>query len=486
MFEVTDKVSTSNHETLQPALDTHNDNQTIMRPPHLLRKSISFLRDYFDLDNNGSNFKKEMIAGLTMFLAAMYIIVVNPAVLSAAGMPFNASLTATVLVSAFSCIMMGLYSNNPILVAPGMSLNVLLVSAIVKVEGVNYATALGCVFYSGVIYLLLMLIDRRKRLISGIPRMLRYGLAGGIGFFIALLGLRSSGFLVGLPEGGFALGSINVKTLTFLAGFAVTSALVVRKVEGAFIWGILLTSLFALPIGRWWGMPGVEAASSQVIVWKGLLAWPDFSLLFYLDFIGAAKLIHWPLISVLLFTCFFDSFSTCVGISEAGDLIDETGGPRDLRKSLTADAAAVVLSGIFGTSPATAYIESATGVRSGGRTGFSSVVAGLLFLPFLFFSPLLSLIPPFATAPVLILAGVFMLKPLIYVRWERFDDAIPFFIAMIMMPLTESITQGIIWGILSWTIIKAAYGRFNQIPWVLLVLDVMALLLLFEITGAKY
>jgi AGZA family xanthine/uracil permease-like MFS transporter len=421
-----------------------------------------------------------------MFLAAMYIIVVNPAILSSAGMPFNASLTATVMVSAFSCIMMGLYSNNPILVAPGMSLNVLIASTIVKVEGVNYATALGCVFYSGLIFFLLMVIDRRKRLVSGVPRMLRYGLAGGIGLFIALMGLRSSGFIVGNPGGGFALGTMNAVTLTFLAGFAVTSALVVRKVEGAFIWGVLLTSLFAWPIGRWWSITGAEVASAQVVVFNGIWAWPDFSLLFDLDLTGAAHIMHWPLITVLVFTCFFDSFSTCVGISEAGDLIDEFGDPRNLKKSLTVNAVAVALSGVLGTSPATAYIESSTGVRAGGRTGLCSVVAGLLFLPFLFLSPLLSLVPPIATAPVLILAGVFMLKPLIYVRWERFDDAIPFFIAMIMMPLTESITQGIIWGILSWTIIKAAYGRFEQISWVLVFLDIMSLLLLFELAKIKH
>jgi len=316
--------------------------------------------------------------------------------------------------------------------------------------------------------------------------MLRYGLAGGIGLFIALIGLRSSGFIVGNPGGGFALGTMNAVTLTFLAGFAVTSALVVRKVEGAFIWGVLLTSLFAWPIGRWWSITGTEIASAQVVVFNGIWAWPDFSLLFDLDLIGAAHIMHWPLITVLVFTCFFDSFSTCVGISEAGDLIDEFGDPRNLKKSLTVNAVAVALSGVFGTSPATAYIESSTGVRAGGRTGLCSVVAGLLFLPFLFLSPLLSLVPPIATAPVLILAGVFMLKPLIYVRWERFDDAIPFFIAMIMMPLTESITQGIIWGILSWTIIKAAYGRFEQISWVLIFLDIMSLLLLFELAKIKH
>lgn len=431
------------------------------------------MTDYFDMRNSGTDTRTEVVAGITTFLSAMYIIVVNPAILAEAGIPPAASLTATILVSALSSILMGVYAGTPLVIAPGMSLNHMFVTVVVRSEGVGYETALGCVFYSGVIFLLLILFDRRRLLINGVPRMLRYGFAGGIGLFIALIGMKSSGFIVGRPEGGMALGELRPAVLTFVACFVVTAGFVIRKVKGAFIWGVLLSTLMALPLGRWWG-------DAPVVAWRGLWEAPDFSLLFRLDLAGAASLMHLPIIVVLVFSSFFDSYSTCVGVSEAGDLVDEQGEPAAVRESLACNAVAVALAGIVGTSSATAYIESSTGVRAGGRTGLTAVVAGLLFLPFLFLSPLVFLIPPLATAPILIMAGVFMLKPLIYVRWERFDEAIPFFVAMILMPLTQSITQGAIWGLLSWTVIKGVSGRFSQISWVVIILDLMAVFLLLK------
>ena len=434
--------------------------------------------DFFELRNHGTGAGREILAGATTFAASMYIILVNPAILQSTGMPFNASLTATVLVSAFSSIMMGLYTNNPLLVAPGMSLNHLLALAVAQSPDVDYSTALGCVFYAGVIYCLLLLVDRNRRLISGVPRMLRFGFAGGIGLFIALLGLKSGGFIVASEAWGLRLGPFTTQSLTFLAGLAITSILVARKVDGAFLWGIALTTILCWPIGRLW-LDG--ANPSPMVIWQGLVQWPDFSLLGRLDLPGAARIPHWPLIFMFVFSCMFDSLATCVGVSEAGDLVDHRGDARNLYGSLKTSALAVALAGLAGTSPATPFIESSTGVRTGGRTGLTAVVAGLLFLPFLFLSPLLSLVPPLATAPVLVLAGVFMLKPLIYVRWERFDDAIPFFMAMITMPLTHSITQGFIWGCLSYTLLKAACGKYRQIPPALIVLDLVALILLFNL-----
>ena len=435
--------------------------------------------DYFDMRNSGTDVRTEVIAGITTFLSAMYIIAVNPAVLAEAGIPVTASLTATVLVSAISSILMGFYANTPLVVAPGLSLNYIFVTMIVRAEGVPFETALGCVFYSGLIFLLLIIFDRRRQLINGVPRMLRYGFAGGIGLFIAYIGMKSSGFLVGRPGGGMMIGDINPAVLTFLACFVVTAGLVILKVKGAFIWGVLISTLIALPIGRWWG-------NDPVVAWHGLFKAPDFSLLFQLDLVGAARMMHLPIIIVLVFTSFFDSFSTCVGVSEAGDLVDENGDPAAVEKSLTCNAVAVALSGLVGTSPAAAYIESSTGVRVGGRTGLTAIVAGILFLPFLFFSPLISLVPPLATAPILIMAGVFMLKPLIYVRWERLDEALPFFVAMIIMPLTQSITQGVIWGLLSWTIIKIVCGRYKQITWIMIVLDIMAVFLLLNMETIRH
>ena len=440
------------------------------------------MADFFDLKNNGTDVKTEVLAGLTTFLSGMYVIVVNPAVLQTAGMPYDAVLTATVLVSAFTSILMGLYTNNPILVAPGMGINQLFVYAISRSEGVPYEVALGCVFHAGLIFILLMIIDRKKRLISAIPPMLRYGLAGGIGLFIAMIGLESAGFIVSSEAGGWTHGKLNATTLTFLLGFLITAVMVVRKVRGSFVLGILATTLLAWPIGRLWGdTSAIHHGQSTVVNWHGWYAAPDFSLLLHLDVIGAARFSLWPVIFVILFTCIFDSFSTCVGVCEAGDLVDEEGDPRHLVKCLKVSAIGVMVSALMGTSPTTAYIESSTGIREGGRTGLTSVVTGLLFIPFMFLSPLLSLVPSLSTAPMLVMAGVFMLKPLIYVRWERFDDAIPFFMAMIIMPMTHSITHGIIWGCLSWTILKLACGKIRQISFTLVLIDVIALLLLFDL-----
>lgn len=439
------------------------------------------MTDLFDLANHGTDVRREVLAGATTFVSVMYIIVVNPAVLQTTGMPFAASLTATVLVSAFSSIFMGLYTNNPLVVAPGMSLNSLFALAVAKGAGVDYAIALGCVFWAGVIFLLLLTFDRKRRLIAGVPRMLRLGIAGGIGLFIAMLGLRSGGLLVLHEAWGLTTDAFSPHALTFLAGLLVTSVLVARKVPASLLWGVGITTALAWPIGRVWFL-----GTPPEVTWNGWFQAPDFSLLLSLDLVGATSLAYWPLIFVLIFSCMFDSMAAIVGVAEAGDLVDQRGQPVGLGKGLLACSGALTVAGLLGTSPTTAFIESSTGVRAGGRTGLTAVVAGLLFLPFLFISPLLSLVPPLATAPVLVLAGIFMLKPLIYVRWERFDDAVPFFITMVLMPLAHPIALGIIWGCLSWTILKAACGKYRQIPPALLVLDTLALALLFNLDRLGY
>jgi AGZA family xanthine/uracil permease-like MFS transporter len=311
--------------------------------------------------------------------------------------------------------------------------------------------------------------------------MLRFGMAGGIGLFIATLGFQSSGLIIVESPGRLMLGGLNGMTLTFLIGLTITAVLVARKIPGAFVFGVNATTLLALPIGRLW-MPG----SPPMVEWKGWLALPDFSLIGQINFVEALTPPCWPFILAILFSCFFDGFSTCAGVCEAGDLVNEKGEPRNLEQSLKADAVGIVFSGIVGVSPATPFIESSTGIRAGGRTGLTAVVAGVLFIPFLFLSPLLSLVPLLATAPMMVIAGIFMLKPLIYVRWERFDEAAPFFMAMIMMPLTGSITQGVIWGILSWIVLKLSCGKFRQVSPVLLFLGVAALFLLYYAEPLKH
>jgi AGZA family xanthine/uracil permease-like MFS transporter len=435
------------------------------------------LEKYFSLSKNNTNVKTEVLAGVTTFLAAMYIIVVNPAMLSKTGMPFSGVLTATILVSAFCTIMMGIYAKNPILVAPAMGLNAYFTFTVVMGMGVKWETALGSVFWAGIIFLIMSVFNVRTYIVKSIPKQLRYAVAAGIGLFIAFIGLVNSHFIIGDPETLVKLGKMDSITITFAVGLIITALLIVKKVKGALIIGIILTTILAIPIGRLYGDASVvNFGEPTLVTWKGIFSMPDFSLILKMDFWGSLQFAIWPVTFTVLFTDLFDSLSTFVGVAEAADLVDEDGEPRNIKQSLIVDAFATTVAGIAGTSAGTAYIESATGIEEGGRTGLTAVVSGLLFLPFLFLSPLLSIFPEIATAPALILVGVFMIKPVLKVNWFQFEDAAPAFLALILIPLTYSITQGIIWGFLSWTVIKLVLGKREQVPFMMLVIDVFAIL----------
>ncbi len=414
---------------------------------------------------------REIIGGATTFLAAMYIIVVNPTILSQAGMPFNGVLTATILVSAFSSIAMGIYARNPILVAPGMGLNAFFTYSVVLGMGIPWQTALGAVFISGIVFILLSVFNVRTWIVEAIPKQIRYGVAVGIGLFITLIGFINAKFIVANPATVLGFAGLNSLTIILIVGLLFTAVMVAKEIKGALIIGIFFTSLLAFGEGRFWG--------DEIIVhWKGLTAMPDFSFLFQMDVAGAFKLSLWPVIFAFLFTDMFDSLSTFVGVAEASGLLDEKGEPLRIKESLIVDGFATLIAGLLGSSPGTSYIESAAGIREGGRTGLTAVVAGLLFLPFMFFSPLLDMIPQIATAPALILVGVFMSKPVTKINWDKFDDAFPAFLTIILIPTTYSITQGIIWGFISWTVIKLVLGKKEDITPVLLIIDVFAVLAL--------
>ena len=430
-------------------------------------------------EKNSTNIKTEVIAGITTFLATMYIIVVNPGILSDSGMSFSGVLTATVLVCTFSSIMMGIYAKNPIVLAPGMGLNAFFTYSVVIGMGVKWETALGAVFWSGIVFILLSVFNIRTLIVKAIPKQIRYAVAAGIGLFITLIGFINAKFIIANPATILGFGDINAVTLTFITGLLVTSILVVKRLKGALMFGIIITTILAIPIGRLWGDATALFNTPMLVTWKGLFDAPDFSLLLRLDFVNSLKLAMWPVIFSFLFTDMFDSLSTFIGIAEAADLTDEQGEPRNIKQSLIVDSISTTISGLFGSSPGTSYIESAAGIKEGGRSGTTAVVAGLLFLPFMFFSPILSVIPSIATAPALVLVGVFMMKPVIKINWTQFDDAIPAFLALILIPLTYSITQGIVWGFLSWTVIKLSVGKFDEIPPMLLVIDVFAIAALF-------
>ena len=431
-------------------------------------------KSLFRLTERGTNARTEIRAGIATFLTMAYIIVVNPGILSNAGMPFDGVLFATVLVCAISSVLMGLVANLPFGVAPGMGINAFFTFSLVIGMGISWQTALGAVFISGIIFLILSIFKVREIIVRAIPATIRYAVAAGIGIFLALIGLTSVGFIVPNPATVVAFGGMNARTIIFIAGLFITGFLVIRKVKGALIYGIVATSVIALVVSLISVSRGGEAF---VQLPKGVFALPSLDVFFELDIVGALSFGMILPIFTLIFTDMFDSISTFIGVSEVGGFIDEkTGEPENVGRALLVDAFSTTISGLFGTSSGTTYIESAAGVEEGGRTGLTAVVTGLLFIPFMFLSPLLAFIPGVATAPILVLVGIFMIKPLRRVEWGDFEEAIPAFLALILIPLTYSITQGIIWGFISYTVIKLVRGKGKEIHPALYVIDAFAVL----------
>lgn len=425
--------------------------------------------------------KTEVLAGISTFLACFYIIIVNPAILAEAGMPFSAVLTATVLVSAFGSLMMGLYAKNPIVVAPGMGINAFFTYTAVKGFGLSFEEALGAVFWSSVIFLVLSAFQAREKIIQAIPVAIRHAVSAGIGLFICFIGFQNAHFIV--DNSATLVGMAQFKdpiSLTFLAGLLVTGALLIRKVSGAIILGILFTTLLAWPIGRWWGDASeVNFGISTLVNFTGFFAMPDFSLVGKADILGSLRVAYVPIIFVFTFTILFDGISTFVGLSEASGLKDPDGTPRNMRKSLMTDSFATLFAGLVGSSSGTAYIESAVGIEEGGRTGLTAITAGLLFLPFMFFSPLLSIIPSIASSIALVLVGSFMVIPLTKINWHNPQEAFPSFLTIVLIPFTYSLSVGISFGFISWTVLLLLTGKTSQINPILAVISVLSLFFLW-------
>jgi len=422
--------------------------------------------------------RTEILAGFTTFFTAMYIIVVNPAILAPAGFDYNASVTATVIVSALSSIGMGIYARNPIIVAPGMGLNAFIAYTLINNETISPEIALGAIFWSGIIFILLSVFNIRNHILMAIPESIRHATAIGIGLFISLIGFVNAGFIIK----GEPLSKIHIHdpiVISFLLFLLIASILSLKKVKGALILSIILGTLLAWPIGRWYGdASSINMGVKELVNWSGIFQSPDFGLFMNIDFFGALKWSVFPLAFGILFADMFDSIGTFAGVADACNLKDSDGSPRNMKKSLIVDGFATLISGVFGTTPGTAYIESAAGIEAGGRTGLTAIIAGLLFLPFMFLSPLLSLVPNIATAPVLIIVGVAMMKPIKSMNWKDLEYALPSFLTLILIPLTYSITQGIIWGILSYTLLKIFKGKASELPLSLYIINLFILLLL--------
>src|SRR5438552_6075461 len=412
----------------------------------------------------------DVIGGVTTFFTMAYIVVVNPAILSTpgTGMPFSGVLTATVLIASSMTLLMGLYARLPFAVAPGMGLNAFFAFTIVLHSQVPWQAALGMVFWAGVLFLVVSTTPQREHIALAIPAALRSAAAAGIGLLLTFIGLRNAGLIVGDPATLVRMGTLDSRAAFLLLGILIAVALMRRNNPLAFLAAILSVTALAWTLG--YAKPPAQIASA-----------PDFSSAFLaLDIRGALRLALLPAILAILFTDLFDSLSTFIGVASAAGLTDPDGRPINLRRGLIVDALATLTAGLAGTSPGTAYVESIAGIRMGARTGRASVVTAMCFVPCFFLAPLAAAVPGYATATVLILVGVSMFQAMATIDFSSLEDAVPAFVTVVLIPLTLSITQGILWGFLLQAMLYAVVGRAREVSvtlWLLAALSAGLLLL---------
>ncbi|MGH9319404.1 MAG: NCS2 family permease [Vicinamibacteria bacterium] len=410
----------------------------------------------------------EIIGGVTTFLAMSYIVVVNPSILATegTGMSFSGVLTATVLLCFTMTLLMGLYAKLPFGVAPGMGINAYFTFTVILGQNVPWQVALGIVFWAGVLFLITSVTPIRVWIAQAIPNGLRTSMAAGIGVFLTFIGLRNAGMVAFDPVTFVRPGTLDHRALLAIFGMAVTLWLLNRRSPFAFLAGIGAVTAIAWMTGL-------------VPVPESWLSPPDFeSVLLKLDVVGALQLSLLPAIIGILFTDLFDSISTFMGVSMSAGLLDEEGNPRNLKEGLIVDSFATLGAGLFGTSSGTAYIESAAGIEAGARTGLASVVTALCFLPCFFVAPLAGAVPAYATAPVLILVGALMFRSVAAIDFTRFEDVLPAFLTVVLIPLTFSITQGILWGFVAHVGLYLMAGRRREVKPTMYVLAIMAIGLL--------
>jgi adenine/guanine/hypoxanthine permease len=419
------------------------------------------LNRFFELEKNQTTVRQEMLGGLTTFLTMAYIIVLNPQILSQAGVPAEGVVFATCLSAAVATLVMGLYANYPIALAPGMSLNAYFTYTVCLGMHVPWPTALGAVFSSGVLFVLLTVTRVREQIVNGIPHGLKHATAGGIGMFIAFVGMRSAKLVVANSATFVSLGNFaDPGVQAACIGIVLTLVLIVRRVHGAILLGILGTTIYGVVRG--------------LAHWPtALVALPNPSAAFLkLDIRGALHMGLVEIIFIFLFVDLFDNVGTLVGVCEQGGFVVEGKIPR-VGRALLADGIGTIFGALTGTSSVTSYIESAAGVAAGARTGLSNMMVAALFLVAMFFSPVAAAIPAFATAPALILVGALMTESVAQVNWKEFTEAFPAFVTLIATPLTFSIATGLSLGVISYTVAKIAAGKHREISVLLWILTVL-------------
>ncbi|WP_245669648.1 NCS2 family permease [Desulfuribacillus alkaliarsenatis] len=410
---------------------------------------------FFKFEEHNTNFRTEVIAGLTTFLTMAYIIFVNPAILSDAGMDFGAVFVATVIAATIGSLIMGLYANYPIALAPGMGLNAYFSYTVVLGMGYSWEVALGAVFVSGVLFLILTVSKIRELIINVIPPGLKSAVAAGIGLFIAFIGLKNAEVIVGYDATLVALNPefLSGTPLLTMIGLVIISLLIIRKVPGGIFIGMLITAIIGIFMGEVVRPEGIVEAPPSLA--------PTFMAM---DIWGALELGALTIVFAFLFVDFFDSAGTLTGVAKQGNMLVDNKLPRASR-ALTADSVATMSGAALGTSTTTAYIESSAGVAAGGRTGMTAVVTGLLFLASLPFFPIIKALAlsPGVTSPVLIIVGVFMASSLKDIEWKEFSEAVPAFMTALFMPLSFSIANGIAFGFIAYPLVKVFAGKAKEV-----------------------
>ncbi|NMA92975.1 MAG: NCS2 family permease [Firmicutes bacterium] len=435
-----------------------------------LVSNSNFLEKMFKLKAHGTNVRTEIIAGITTFMTMAYIIIVNPNILEGAGMDFGAVLTATCLAAGLTTILMALYANYPFGLAPGMGLNAFFAVVVVSM-GYSWQVALTAIFVEGIIFILLSFLKVREAIMDSIPMNLKYAVSVGIGLFIAFIGFANAGIV----EAGGAilqLGDMTSPTaILVVIGLIITGVLLHKKVKGALFIGILLSTVIGI------FMRVAELPTS--IVQLPLSMKPTFLAAFTIDWDTLLSLDFLVIVFTFLFVDIFDTVGTVIGVASKAKMLDEKGQLPRANRVLLTDAIGTVMGSLFGTSTVTTYVESASGVAEGGRTGLTALTTGVLFLLALFFSPIFLIIPSAATAPALILVGLFMMEPIFKIDLKDYTEAIPAFLTILMMPIAYSIAEGIVFGMLSYTLLKLFTGRVKEIPIIMYVLSAIFVLRFF-------
>lgn len=430
--------------------------------------SVGTLEKIFKLKENNTNVKTEVLAGVTTFMTIAYILVVNPTILGQAGMDKGAVFTATAIASAIGCLAMGLLANYPIILAPSMGINAFFTYTVVLGMGYTWQFALCAMFIEGIIFILLTVTNVREKIIECMPDVLKHAITAGIGLFITFIGFVNAGII---KQGGAIISLGDIKSSTVLlavAGLIIASALLIRKVNGAFLIAIIITSAIGMALSIVPMPQGVVDVPPSIQ--------PVFMKVFEVQKAQIFSLDMIVVVLTLLFVNMFDSIGFLLGIADRANLIDEDGNMPGVKKALLAESLSTTVSSLLGTSTLATTVESGSGIAVGGRTGLTAVITAVLFFVSLFFAPLFTSIPAQATSPVLILVGFMMASSILKINFEDFTDAIPAFLTFIIMPLAYSVADGIMFGIISYTILKLLSNKKEDVGLSLIVLTIVFIL----------